>query len=67
MAIVYNHVSKNKDYQLTLERIDKYKSLLIEDALELYCNEISDDTIINDKSWKENKKILNLVSRIQAR
>ena len=51
MAIVYNNVSKNEDYSLVLERIDKYKSLLLEDAVEFYCEKISDDTTINGESW----------------
>ena len=47
MAIVFNHVSKYGDYKLILERIDMYKSLLIEDSVDFYCHQISDDTIIN--------------------
>ena len=31
IAVVYNHVSKNADFKLTLERIEMYKNLLIED------------------------------------
>ena len=56
MAIVYNHVSKNANYQLTLERIDKYKSLLLEDTVEFYCENISDDTIVDGKNWQSLKK-----------
>ena len=56
MAIVYNNVSKNEDYSLVLERIDKYKSLLLEDAVEFYCENISDDTIIDGKNWLFLKK-----------
>ena len=56
MAIVYNHVSKNADYSLVLERIDKYKSLLLEDAVDFYCEKISDDTIIDGKNWLNRKK-----------
>ena len=56
MAIVYNHVSKNADYSLVLERIDKYKSLLLEDTVEFYCETISDDTIVDGKNWLNLKK-----------
>ena len=48
MTIVFNHVSKYTDYTLVLERIEKYKDLLKEDAVEIYCHKISDDTIINN-------------------
>ena len=56
IAIVYNNVSKNKDYNLALERIDIYKNLVLEDAVEFYCSLISDDTFIGSKSWKDLKK-----------
>ena len=48
MAIMFNHVSKYVDFTLVLERIEKYKDLLKEDAVEFYCQKISDDTLIND-------------------
>ena len=44
MAIVFNHVSKYIDFKRTLERIDKYKDLLFEDAITFYCIFISDET-----------------------
>ena len=56
IAIVYNNVSKNKDYKLALERIDIYKNLVLEDAVEFYCSLISDETFIKGKSWKDLKK-----------
>ena len=58
MAIVYNNVSKNEDYSLVLERIDKYKSLLLEDTVEFYCEKISDDTIVDGKNWLNRKKTI---------
>ena len=33
-----------------------YKSLLLEDAVEFYCEKISDDTIIDGKNWLNRKK-----------
>ena len=65
MAIVYNNVSKNEDYSLVLERIDKYKSLLLEDAVEFYCEKISDDTTINGKNWLNLKKSVMETSNIE--
>ena len=65
MAIVYNNVSKNEDYSLVLERIDKYKSLLLEDAVEFYCEKISDDTTIDGKSWLNLKKIVMEAENIE--
>ena len=59
MAIVFNHVSKYTDFTLVLERIEKYKDILKEDAVEFYCHEISDETIIDGKKWKNLKKTLN--------
>ena len=56
MAVVYNNVSKNADYKLTLQRIDMYKSLLLEDTVEFYCEKISDDTTIDGKKWLNLKK-----------
>ena len=56
MAVVFNHVSKYTDYTLVCERIDKYKDIIKEDAVEFYCHQISDDTFINDKKWKDLKK-----------
>ena len=55
MAVVFNHVSKNADYTLTLERIEMYKNLLIEDQVELYCENISDDTNIGKENWRTLK------------
>ena len=55
IAVVYNHVSKNADFKLTLERIDMYKSLLIEDQVELYCENLSDDTIVGKETWNSLK------------
>ena len=55
IAVVYNHVSKYEDYKLTLDRIETYKNLLIEDQVELYCEKISDDTIVGEESWKSLK------------
>ena len=51
MAVVFNHVSKYEDYHRTLERIDKYKSLLFDDAIIFYCNFISDETLIANQKW----------------
>ena len=65
MAIVYNNVSKNEDYSLVLERIDKYKSLLLEDTIEFYCEKISDDTTIDGKSWLSLKKSIMEASNIE--
>ena len=65
MAVVYNHVSKNADYSLVLERIDKYKSLLLEDAIEFYCEKISDDTIIDGKDWKSIKQSVMASTNIE--
>ena len=56
MAVVFNHVSKYTDYTLVCERIDKYKDILKEDAVEFYCHQISDDTFINENKWKDLKK-----------
>ena len=55
IAVVYNHVSKNEDYELTLQRIEMYKNLLIEDQVELYCEKISDETIVGKEIWKTLK------------
>lgn len=49
-------MSKNVDYNLALERIEKYKALLLEDAEEFYCVTISDETHINSKPWHDLKK-----------
>ena len=49
MAVVFNHVSKYENATLFYERIDKFKDLLKEDAVEFYCHEISDETIIDGK------------------
>ena len=51
MAVVFNHVSKIEDYQRTLERIDKYKSLIFDDAVTFYCVYISDETLIANQKW----------------
>ena len=56
MAVVFNHVSKFEDYQRTLERIDKYKELLFEDAITFYCIFISDETMIANQKWQDLKK-----------
>ena len=56
MAVVFNHVSKYEDYRRTLERIDKYKDLLFEDATTFYCILISDDTEIANQKWQDLKK-----------
>ena len=56
MAVVFNHVSKYEDYQRTLERIDKYKELLFEDAITFYCIFISDETVIANQKWQDLKK-----------
>ena len=37
MAIVFNHISKYENFKLVLERIDMYKTLLLEDAVAFYC------------------------------
>ena len=37
MAVVFNHVSKIEDFERTLERMDKYKSLIFDDAVTFYC------------------------------
>ena len=46
IAIVFNHVSKFTNFTLACERIDMFKDLLKENAVEFYCHKISDDTII---------------------
>ena len=56
MAVVFNHVSKNQNFELNFERIDQYKALVLEDATDFYCNEISDDTVIGDQTWKNLKQ-----------
>ena len=56
MAVVFNHVSKIEDYQRTLERIDKYKSLIYDDAVTFYCVLISDETLIANQKWQDLKK-----------
>ena len=56
MAIVFNNVSKYTNFTLVCERIEKYKELLREDAVQFYCHKISDDTLINEKKWKDLKK-----------
>ena len=56
MAVVFNHVSKYENFQRTLERIDKYKDLLFEDAITFYCIFISDETEIANQKWKDLKK-----------
>ena len=56
MAVVFNHVSKYEDYQRTLERIDKYKSLLFDDAVAFYCIFISDETLVAGQKWQDLKK-----------
>ena len=33
-----------------------FKDLLKEDAVEFYCQQISDDTIIKNQKWKDLKK-----------
>ena len=58
MVVVFNNVSKGvkeKDYTSNLERIEKYKTMLIEYAVEFYCEKISDETLIGDKTWLERK------------
>ena len=37
MAIVFNHISKYENFKQVLERIDMYKTLLLEDAVAFYC------------------------------
>ena len=44
MATVFNHVSKNENFNHTLETIDKYKTLLTSESIEFYTDFISDDT-----------------------
>ena len=57
IAIVFNNVSKKEcGYLKVLERIDAYKQLLLEEAIEFYCEKISDDTYIGNKKWKGIKK-----------
>ena len=57
MAIVFNNVSlKECGYDKVLDRIEAYKQLLLEEAIEFYCEKISDDTYIGQKKWKEIKK-----------
>ena len=56
IVVIFNNVSKYEDYNLVLERIDIYKSLLLECAVEFYCNEISDETAIQGVKWKDFKK-----------
>ena len=55
MAIVFNNVSKYENDTLFCERIDKYKTLLKEYAVEFYCHKISDETIVGGKKWLDLK------------
>ena len=56
MAVVFNHVSKIEDFERTLERMDKYKSLIFDDAVTFYCVFISDETLIANQKWQDLKK-----------
>ena len=56
MAVVFNHVSKIEDFERTLERMDKYKSLIFDDAVTFYCAYISDETLIGNQKWQDLKK-----------
>ena len=64
MAIVFNNVSKQQDVKYAIDRIEAYKQLLVKEAIEFYCDEVSDETIISgtkDKddlpqTWKVLKK-----------
>ena len=56
MATVFNHVSKNENFNHTLETIDKYKTLLTSESIEFYTDFISDDTKISGQKWKDFKK-----------
>ena len=56
MAIVFNNVSKKQSTEKFTKLIDYYKELLTDEAVKFYCDEISDETIIQGKakpfSWK---------------
>ena len=56
IAVVFNHVSKYEDIEKTKQKIQKYKSLLLEKACEFYCLSISDDTEIAKFKWKDLKQ-----------
>ena len=43
-ALYAYHVSKNENFNHTLETIDKYKTLLTSESIEFYTDFISDDT-----------------------
>ena len=47
MAIVFNNVSKQQDVKYAYKRVDAYKQLLTKEAIEFYCDEVSDDTAIS--------------------
>ena len=54
--MIFNHVSKYDDPAKALERIEKYRSLLLEKAQEIYCCVISDSTELESQKWKDIKK-----------
>ena len=56
VAVVFNHVSKFEDPTKALERIEKYRSLVLEKAQEIYCCTISDNIGIGGCKWKDIKK-----------
>jgi hypothetical protein len=47
MAIVFNNVSKQQDVKYAFDRIEAYKQLLAKEAIEFYCDEVSDETCIS--------------------
>ena len=70
MAIVFNNVSKQQDVKYAIDRIEAYKQLLAKEAIEFYCDEVSDETCISgvkdeyDKpqTWKDlKKKVIGIV------
>lgn len=58
IVVVFNNMSKNQeDYAKILERIETYKDMLKEDAIDFYCDyQISDQTKIGDETWHDIKK-----------
>ena len=49
MAVMFSHVSKYENTDQALDKkIDEYKDLLLKDAVEFYCDKISDETMIGN-------------------
>ena len=58
MAIVFNNVSKKQSTEKFTKLIDYYKELLTDEAVKFYCDEISDETIIQGKKKPFNWKVI---------